>query len=116
MKTVFVHDWLIYPWWADKVLFDIVEWSLKLGDDFVIKWNKTVFTVFFDEDFELPDGVSIVCVFKNRFILRYYRWLMPFFPVFMKILSMKIRKCNPDRVIVSSYAVAKNIDFNWKKI
>lgn len=49
-----------------------------------------------------------------------YRFLMPIFPVLMWILSCKISMRKPQRLIISHFAVAKNIDhhplpFVWKK-
>lgn len=38
-----------------------------------------------------------------------YRNLMFFYPVLMKILSRKIRKYKPQKIIISSFAIAKNI-------
>lgn len=35
---------------------------------------------------------------------------MFFYPVLMKILSRKIRKFNPEKLVISSFAIAKNID------
>ena len=39
-----------------------------------------------------------------------YRNLIVFYPLFMKILSKKIKKRKPDKVQISSFAIAKNID------
>ena len=39
-----------------------------------------------------------------------YRNLIVFYPLFMKILSRKIKKRKPDEVQISSFAIAKNID------
>lgn len=39
-----------------------------------------------------------------------YRNLIVFYPLFMKILSRKIKKRKPDEVQISSFAIAKNIE------
>jgi len=38
-----------------------------------------------------------------------YRNLMFFYPFLMRILSRKIKRYSPDRIIISSFAIAKNI-------
>lgn len=40
---------------------------------------------------------------------------MPFFPLLIKILSYKIHKYSPEKVIISSFAISKNIDYHWYK-
>ncbi len=39
-----------------------------------------------------------------------YRNLIFFYPILMKIISWKIKRYNPDHILISSFAVAKNID------
>jgi hypothetical protein len=38
-----------------------------------------------------------------------YRNLMMFYPFFMKVLSRKIKRYQPNEIIISSFAIAKNI-------
>ncbi|HBB03500.1 TPA: hypothetical protein DCZ39_01155 [Patescibacteria group bacterium] len=38
-----------------------------------------------------------------------YRNLMFFYPILMKVLSKKIKKYKPDHIMISSFAIAKNI-------
>lgn len=98
------------------------------------QWNSmTIFTLYSDRDFlEVKSEewtvksykISIVTALprwlnklfrradknKPRYISSIidYRNLMPFFPVLMKLLSWKLKWV--DHVLISSYAVAKNID------
>lgn len=44
-----------------------------------------------------------------------YRNLIVFYPQLMKILSRKLRRFAYDKVSISSFAVAKNIDFDTSK-
>jgi len=45
-----------------------------------------------------------------------YRNLMMFYPLYMRILSRKIKKYSPDKIVISSFAIAKNISVpNIKK-
>ena len=80
------------------------------------KYEFTIFTNFHNLDFANPTNIKIESVFKWKNILKYYRHLMPFFPVITKILSKKIEKFNPDLVIISSFAIWKNISINKPKI
>jgi len=50
---------------------------------------------------------------KNLPILKQifdYRNLIFFYPIIMKILSWKIKKYNPNEILISSFAIAKNIE------
>jgi glycosyltransferase involved in cell wall biosynthesis len=40
-----------------------------------------------------------------------YRNLIVFYPQIIKLLSRKVRKFQPSRVVISSFAIAKNLDF-----
>ena len=128
MKIAFVHDWLVYPWGAEKVFFEIIDEIINQKNSYYIsdklknKLNLAnindykIFTTFYNPKFPLPFDIPVESVFSQKTILKYYRHLLPFFPLFQRILSKKIQKYNPDLVIISSFAIAKNIDINKPKI
>lgn len=118
MKIVYVHDWLVFFWWAEKVFFDIVQWNMEELFDkskYNIKEEK-IFTNFYNPNLINPTNIGIESVFTWEKIWKYYRNLMPFFPIITKILSNKIKKYNPDLVVISSFAIWKNLDIKNKKI
>jgi len=118
MKIAYVHDWLNYPWWAEKVFFDIVQDKMKEifnKNKYNIKEEK-IFTNFYNTNYRNPTNIPIESVISSNKIQNYYRNLMPFFPIITKKLSKKIEKYNPDLVVISSFAIWKNIDINCKKI
>lgn len=118
MKIAYVHDWLLFFWWAEKVFFDIVQWNMKELFDksqYNIKEEK-IFTNFYNPNLPNPTNIDIEAVFSWEKIWKYYRNLMPFFPIITKILSNKIKKYNPDLIIISSFAIWKNLDINNTKI
>jgi len=118
MKIAYVHDWLIYSWWAEKVFFDIIKWDMKNIFDknkYNIKEEK-IFTNFYNQNFQNPTNIEIEYVIWWKHIEKYYRNFMPFFPLITKQLWKKIKKYNPDLVIISSFAIWKNLDINYKKI
>lgn len=111
MKVAFVHDRIVAIWWAEKVFFDLIK---KEQFD---EWK--IFTVFSNKKFIQINwkDIQIESVISNNFIINkiWYRNLMPFFPILIKILSYKINKYKPDNCIISSFSIAKNIDFKWFK-
>lgn len=130
MKIAFVHDWIINIWWAEKVFTDIISneifddaeiftaYSNKLFLD--IKWNKI------KVNSALPRwALSILRTWErsnNKIIktLFDYRNLMFFYPILMYIVSLQIRFFKAEKIIISSFAIAKNINTkklrieNWK--
>ena len=118
MKIAYVHDWLNYPWWAEKVFFDIVQDKMKEifnKNKYNIKEEK-IFTNFYNTNYKNPTNIPIESVISSNKIQNYYRNLMPFFPIITKKLSKKIEKYNPDVIVISSFAIWKNIDIKCKKI
>jgi len=117
MKIAYIHDWLIFPGGAEEVFFDIINNNL-LDNKQEEKSEKKIFTTFHYNKYKNKSNLDIEAVVSGKYIRKYYRHLMPFFPVFMKKLSMKIKKFDPDIVIISSFAIAKNLDIgeNAKKI
>jgi len=129
MKIAFVHDRLVYSWWAEKVFSEMIQeiisnkeqnyyFSEKIRKKFGIKniSEYKIFTTFYNSQIDLFKNFQIEPVISNKLLLKYYRHLMPLFPLFQKILSYKIRKFDPDLIIISSFAIAKNIDVNKPKI
>jgi len=128
MKIAFVHDWLVYPWGAEKVFFDMVEEIVNSKETYyfnkpfreslnLINCTKfKIFTTFYNPSFKLPESYKVESVISTPKLLKYYRHLLPLFPSFQKLLSNKIQKYNPDLVIISSFAIAKNIDIKKPKI
>ncbi len=133
MKIAYIHDWLIFPggweevffdivnnklWWSNNIKKEILEDYYKINPNTWNKHDKKIFTTFQYNKFKNESNLDIESVIKGKYIKKYYRHLMPFFPFFMKKLSSKIRKFNPDIAIISSFAIAKNLDLgtHTKKI
>lgn len=117
MKIAYIHDWLIFPGGAEEVFFDIINKNL-LGNKYEGSSEKKIFTAFHYNEYKNNSNLNIEAAISGKYIRKYYRHLMPLFPFFMKRLSRKIRKFNPDIVIISSFAIAKNLDLweNTKKV
>ena len=135
MKIAYVHDWLVFPWWAEKVFFDIIKATKSKPNienydeqrkNFIKQMEKTwiykqkneykIFTAFHKEDFPNPTDIQIESVLWWKNIWKYFRNLMPVFPIISLLLSKKIKKYNPDLIIISSFALAKNIKIDKPKI
>jgi len=111
MKVWFLHDRILTIWWAEKVFFDLIKTT-----DFD---EAEIFTVFSDQK-ELEVNwkkIKINALISNSFLIKKigYRNFMPIFPLLMKLLSYKIKKYSPDKLVISSFTIAKNVDFKWKK-
>ena len=130
MKIAAVHCWL-FPGWALEVFKNLLQQELKNDPKAEIK----IFTMIADKDLKslliqipgtekyrkiqvvesLPKWLSklfLFCTKKHIPLLSSifdYRNLIVFYPEVMKILSRKIRRFWPERIIISSYAIAKNI-------
>lgn len=107
MKLAFVHC-RIAPWGALKVLQDLIFEETQKHPHAQIR----IFTLVSDRK-KLKDS-PITTVFPsrlNQIIIKYfdYRNLIIFAPRLMKILSYKIKKFQPDQILISSFAIAKNI-------
>lgn len=106
MRIAFVHDRVLTIGWAEKVFFQLVQ--LNKVDE------SEIFTVFSDKNFVEIDWKKIIinALIKNNFVLNKigYRNLMPFFPVLTYFLWKKIKKYNPNKIIISSFAIGKNIN------
>lgn len=126
MKQAFVNCWIM-PWWVQNVLIDLIQ-SEKFTE-------AKVFTLFSDKKSLTTskwniDIVTALPVFLNNLFIKFskksgilwsildYRNLIFFYPYLTKILSQKITKYWAPKVTISSFAVAKNLqfchkDYNW---
>jgi len=119
MKVAFVNCWIM-PWGVLSVFQDMIE-SEKFS-------QAKIFTVFSDRDVLETSKWNIEIVtalplWLNKLFLKFskkrwlfwsildYRNLMFFYIPLMKILSKKIQKYTPPKVFISSFAIAKNLEF-----
>lgn len=119
MKKAFVNC-RIMPGWVFNVFVDMIE-----IEDFT---QAKVFTVFSDRDYIDTSKWRIEVVTAlprrlNKIFLKFsqknnilssildYRNLIIFYKILMKILTKKIIQYTPPKVIISSFAIAKNLDF-----
>ena len=118
------------PWGVHKVLLDLISAQLKKHQGKVkielftliseypelkvqIPWSEAQATIAITQ--ALPLRLSKLFLYtKTHKIpilssLLDYRNLMPLYPLLMKLLSLKIKKWKPDHILISSFAIAKNI-------
>ena len=118
------------PWGVHKVLLDLISAQLKKHQGKVkielftliseypelevqIPWSESQATIAITQ--ALPLWLSKLFLYtKSHKIpilssLLDYRNLMPLYPLLMKLLSLKIKKWKPDHILISSFAIAKNI-------
>lgn len=107
------------PGWVLNVLQDLIA-----SEDYT---QGKVFTLFSDRSeitawdkvlpviTALPKRVNQMFLYFSKHKIKVlsslfdYRNLMMFYPFCMRILSHKIKKYNPEKIIISSFAIAKNI-------
>lgn len=124
-KIAFVHCWT-FPWWALNVFIELIKEEYQNNSE--IEWK--VFTLICEDNIldvwdrkleviqSLPNRISKIFIYcKNHkvpFLSQVfdYRNLIFFYPILMKILSRKIKKFWPEKVVISSFAVAKNISLS----
>ena len=118
------------PWGVHKVLLDLISAQLKKHQGKVkielftliseypelkvqIPWSEAQATIAITQ--ALPLWLSKLFLYtKTHKIpilssLLDYRNLMPLYPLLMKLLSLKVKKWKPDHILISSFAIAKNI-------
>lgn len=132
MKIAFVHDRIVYEWWAEVVLRHLIEsrnfdeWKI-----FVLFSTRTQFQISNHELQDNNNSLSIVNALPTRLnnIFVYfntcntpilskvfdYRNLMFWFPILTHILRKKIERYEADEVIISSFAAVKNVVSTTKK-
>jgi len=108
------------PWWVLNVFVDLIE-----SEEFT---QAKIFTIFSDREYltttkwklevvtALPKRLNKIFLSfskKNNILSSVldYRNLIFFYRGLMKILSKKIIKYTPPKVIISSFAIAKNLEF-----
>ena len=125
MKKAFVNC-RIMPGWVLNVFQDMIEkeeyseakvFTLFSDRSEISAWNKKLQVVT-----ALPKRLNKIFLYFSKHKIKIlsslfdYRNLMMFYPFFMKVLSKKIRKYNPEKIVISSFAIAKNISVpNIKK-
>lgn len=107
MRKAYIHDRIINIWWAEQVFKDIISKNIE-------KWDiNEIFTIFSDKEFLEVNWqkIKINTVISNNFLIEKidYRNFMPLFPLLTRLLSKKLKKFKPDKTIISSFAIWKNI-------
>lgn len=112
MKVIFIHDRIITFWWAEKVFIDLIKENLNSNKE--IETEYSIYTLFSTKDFLIinDNKIRINALIKNKFIIKkiWYRNLMPLFPFLNLLLSKKINKEKADKIIISSFAIWKNLN------
>lgn len=116
MKVIFVQC-RIQPWWATEVLKDIVDHT---------KFSQaSIYTLVSSEQHleTKHHRVKIQTMFPSRLNALFasnrqvrrkkifdHRYIIAIAPICMRYMSKKIKQSHPDKIIISSFAIAKNID------
>jgi len=103
MRLAVVHCW-IAQWWALNVLEDLIFEKQK-----TYKTDKIHIFTMHSKQAKL-NNIKITTAIPKRLNRVDHRLRMPFYPIIMKYLSYKIRRYKPDEILISSFAIAKNID------
>lgn len=118
MKKAFVNC-RIMPGWVLNVLEDLVSredfsqakiFTLFSDRKEIVVWKKKLQVIT-----ALPTWLNSRFLFFSSHKIKIlsslfdYRNLMMFYPFFMKVLSRKIKKYQPGEIVISSFAIAKNI-------
>lgn len=124
-KIAFVHDRLYYIAWAERVFFDIIRDTISQDTNKSVEYK--IFTMFSDKKQlyiqgqhidiipALPGRLFAVFVFFDKHKIRGlsklldYRNLMFWYPILIRILQRKIKQYQAHDIVISSFAVAKNI-------
>ncbi len=109
MKLAIVHC-RIAPGWALNVLKDLIEKE---------KYNKAkIFTMYSTLPYLETShwNIPITTVVPKFLHFIDHRFWMPLYPVIMKIISWKIKSYTPNKILISSFAIAKNINQCKKNI
>lgn len=122
MKLAAIHCW-VSPWWALEVLKDLIKEENRISWFSDIK----IFTSYSEIETILIDNkkIKIITAIPKRLNIFFkrntkkkipilgqifdYRNLMFFYPLLMKIISRKIKRYKPNKILISSFAIAKNI-------
>jgi len=133
MKNIaLIHDRLVFLWWADGVFFEMIKSEIQKYPNAKFR----IFTLVSKQDHieisghKIPITTALPTRLNKRFIhrtyrkesvknpiiklrakLRNYRNLIVFYPFCQRRQSRKIRKFNPERAIISSANISKNLSF-----
>lgn len=126
-KTAFIHDWVL-PGGALSVFEELIKETFTTSNNVKLEEYK-IFTLTSDRAFlniEWVGKIRIITVLPKwlNSIFQYfsfhkvpvlsffcdYRNLMFFYPYLMKKLSRKLKKSWVKNIVISSFAIAKNID------
>lgn len=126
MKIALVHD-RIFPGGALQVFEDMIQEEKAAFPDA----HFVIFTMLAEASFRQVQGIEVrealppliaklftSCSGRNIPLLSAlfdYRNLFVFYPQIMWLLSRKLRRRKPERVLISSYAIAKNLSLPCKK-
>lgn len=98
-RVAYVHDWLVKIAGAENVLVEMLK--VYKGRVFTLFYSKSVLKQMNIE----PSQVKASFLNKFPFVEKYYRALLPFFP--LAISSIKVR--DVDIVVSSSHAVSNGV-------
>ncbi|AHB41417.1 group 1 glycosyl transferase [candidate division SR1 bacterium RAAC1_SR1_1] len=122
MKLAAIHCW-VSPGGALEVLKDLIKEENRISGFSDIK----IFTSYSEIETILIDNkkIKIITAIPKRLNIFFkrntkkkipilgqifdYRNLMFFYPLLMKIISRKIKRYKPNKILISSFAIAKNI-------
>ena len=132
-KIAFIHDRLVYYGWADKLFFELIkiEQANKTFDEakiFTLISKERYLTINNQEhkvETALPRRINDWFIYNSTQIDKKKNWftkivarvfnyrnLIVFYPILMKQLERKIKKYNPEKAIISSANISKNIKFS----
>lgn len=126
---VFIHDRIFHIGWAEAVFFDLVKKYTNLDT------HEKIYTLFSDRDEIDIDGYTYEIItalpwWLNKLFVRWstspdpdtevvwesllkklfdYRNLIVFYPQLCRLLRRKIMSSHPSKIIISSFAAAKNV-------
>ena len=135
MKIAFVHDWIVHEGWAEAVLRHLIESrDFEEANIFVLFSNHTIFEIHGNNysshsPLKTTNSLNIITALplrlNNVFVyfnshkipllstLFDYRNLMFWFPLLCKMLRRKIKRYNPEEIVISSFAAVKNVVRPW---
>ena len=113
------------PWWVLNVFQDMIEkeeyseakvFTLFSDKSEISAWEKKL-----QVETALPKRLNKIFLYFSKNTIKIlssifdYRNLMMFYPLFMKVLSKKIKKYSPEKIVISSFAIAKIFQFQISK-
>ncbi len=126
--TVYAHDRIVFLWWAESMLRTLIN---HFGHNettriYVLYSTHETFAVGGRQIpivTALPHRINRLFVYWARswwYPMRWlfdYRNLLFFYPLLCRLLRRKIQQATPDRLVISSFAAAKNlVPISWREI